>query len=154
MSARRIRRSGRTVDSPHYAPPVGPAPDVPCDYCGRAAELVTGEDLYPHRRELHDKRAWKCWPCNAHVGCHDGTEIPLGRLANAELRRMRKLAHDAFDPIWFGGAETRVGAYDWLAEELKIPREDCHISRFDVALCRRAIQVCNARLGVGTRGST
>ena len=116
-----------------------------CPYCGKPAQLTTGEYIYPHRHDLKELRFWVCWPCEAHVGCHregarvgtvvsDGT-LPLGRLANAALRKAKSRAHAAFDPIWKTGRMRRRQAYSWLAKELGIAVEDCRIGMFDEHQC-------------------
>lgn len=129
-----------------------------CPYCDRPAELVTGAVIYPHRPDLFAKRFWRCQPCGAHVGCHDkgapvrvagkkvtsdGT-LPLGRLANAELRRAKTQAHAAFDPIWKTRRMGRNEAYAWLACQLQMPVEDCHIGMLDVDGCGAVVAVCRA----------
>lgn len=75
-----------------------------CPYCRQPAKLVTGAAMYPHRPDLIHKWFYRCFPCDAHVGCHPGTRNPLGRLANFELRTAKIAAHAAFDPIWRNGA--------------------------------------------------
>lgn len=115
-----------------------------CPYCGGASERVTGNIIYPHRRDLHRKFFYLCRPCDAYVGCHPGTTAPLGRLANAELRKAKGAAHSAFDPKWKSGEMKRKAAYGWLAEKLGIPRNDCHIGMFDVETCREVVKVCGA----------
>jgi hypothetical protein len=120
-----------------------------CPYCGSTSEQVTGKVIYPHRLDLHGKVFYQCRPCGAYVGCHPGTSFPLGRLANAELRAAKISAHAAFDPLWrspfpdekFG---SRKKAYGWLAEQLGIPRNDCHIGMFDVETCHEVVKVCGA----------
>lgn len=114
-----------------------------CDYCGNPAELVTGEAIYPHRRDLHAKHFYRCEPCGAYVGCHSGTTKALGRLANAELRAAKMAAHAAFDPKWRAGNMKRKQAYAWLADKLGMEINKCHIGMFDVALCTRVAQVCS-----------
>lgn len=120
-----------------------------CEYCGDRSKHVTGKDLYPHRPELSGKNFYRCDPCRAWVGCHPGTLQPLGRLANASLRKAKLAAHAAFDPIWHsdpipGGARKR--GYLWLARQLGIHRNDCHIGMFDEDMCRRVVEICNAHL--------
>ncbi len=118
---------------------------VICDYCGQRAELVGGYRVYPHRRDLYDKKFWVCEPCRAHVGCHqDSDGVPLGRLANAELRAAKRLAHAAFDPLWRDYGMKRAEAYEWLAGALEIAARDCHIGMFDVETCRRVVGLCNS----------
>jgi hypothetical protein len=118
---------------------------VICPYCERPAHLVTGETIYPHRRDLWQKWFWLCDPCKAYVGCHKEGTKPLGRLANAELRAAKQEAHAAFDPLWqfFPPREgERSRAYKWLADHLGISKRDCHIGEFDVETCRRVVAVC------------
>jgi hypothetical protein len=112
-----------------------------CDYCGAAADLVGGQAIYPHRPDLWTKRFWRCRPCRAYVGCHRGTDRPLGRLANAQLRMIRGRAHACFDPLWRDGSMNRADAYAWLARQLDIEPDRCHIGMFDVEQCRAVIRL-------------
>jgi len=117
-----------------------------CPYCQNEALRVTGDKLYPRRADLHTKTFYACPPCHAYVGCHPGTDRPLGALANQSLRRWRNRAHFAFDPLWKGtGAPlSRTEAYRWLAGELGIKGEDCHIGLFDEDACRRTVEISRA----------
>lgn len=122
---------------------------VTCNYCGQPAKLVKGDAIYPNREDLHDLNFWRCTPCNAHVGCHrpganggDGT-VPLGRLANAELRMWKSKAHAAIDPKWQEDGRPRQEVYARMAAVLNIPKEDCHIGGFDVAMCKRVVDLAN-----------
>ena len=115
---------------------------VVCPHCGEQAQLVDGSLIYPFRPDLHARHFYLCAPCNAWVGCHPGTTKPLGVLADAETRQARIQAHDVFDPIWKTGRLTRTEAYAWLAAELRIDREKCHISMFGTELCRQTVRVC------------
>lgn len=116
-----------------------------CDYCGKPPKLVTGRIIYPHREDLFGLRFWHCKECEAWVGCHGKTCEPLGRLANKNLRILKKRAHRAFDPLWRSGKITRVEAYIRLANRLQIPRRQCHIGMFNEGLCRKVIKIarCN-----------
>jgi hypothetical protein len=113
-----------------------------CQYCLGAAELVTGAEVYPHLPGLRYKKIWRCEPCKAWVGCHEGTENAMGRLANAELRQAKMDAHAAFDPLWREGDRTRKQAYQWLADKLGMPFKKCHIGYFSVEQCKQVINVC------------
>lgn len=119
-----------------------------CDYCKEEVGLVWGDLLYPHRLDLYELRFWYCSDCDAWVGCHRGTTKPLGRLANAELRQAKQDAHVAFDRLWRAttpaGSFDRNSAYGWLADQLGIPRADCHIGMMDVERCRLVVGICNA----------
>lgn len=123
---------------------------VTCAYCGRPAEFVTGDKVYPGRGDLWTKRFWQCAPCQAWVGCHDGTDVPLGRLANAALRQAKMEAHAVFDPLWrakiaktgMRKGQARAKAYAWLSQQLGIPPEKTHIGMFDEETCKRVKMVC------------
>ena len=124
---------------------------VKCPYCQSQAELVTGKVIYPHRQDLHSLNFWRCAPCDAYVACHkpgkgygDGSR-PLGRLANGTLRRAKRDAHEAFDPIWKLGGMKRKDAYVWLAKELGIGVDECHIGEFDADMCCRVVGISNSR---------
>lgn len=122
---------------------------VKCPYCGRDAVLANGLTIYKHRPDLAELNFWLCKPCDAYVGCHPPTRYnkfssvePLGRLANAQLRKAKSSAHKVFDPIWKTGKKTRTEAYQWLAEQLDISLDECHIGMFDVDMCIRVQTVC------------
>lgn len=118
---------------------------VTCNYCQQPAQLVDGDTIYPHRPDLYALKFWYCSPCGAWVGCHKGTISPLGRLADAELRQAKQAAHAVFDPLWQDGRfNSRRRAYQWLAGQLGIDVNDCHIGMFDVETCRRVVEICKA----------
>lgn len=119
---------------------------VLCPYCDRLAVLTTGAVIYPHRTDLAEKRFWWCAPCDAYVGCHPQHRkwsphgiTPLGRLANAELRREKQRAHAAFDPMWKSGGMSRTEAYQWLAGQLGMSASNCHIGALSADGCRAVV---------------
>jgi hypothetical protein len=117
-----------------------------CPYCGHFADLVTGKVIYPHRPDLANKRAYRCDPCDAHVGCHPGTIVPLGRLANAELRAAKMSVHEVFDKHWMPRrprGKYRGQCYVRLAAEMGIDAKDCHIGHFTVEQCKQAVELIN-----------
>lgn len=116
-----------------------------CPYCHGEAVLVDGSVIYPLRPDLYEKTFYRCEPCKAYVGCHPGTTNPLGRLANAELRKAKMSAHAAFDPLWKGKKRSRRQAYAWLAHELGIDVSRCHIGEFDIEQCQRVVDVCTRK---------
>lgn len=121
--------------------------ELTCPYCGATAVLVTGREVYPHRPDLYGKAFWRCGPCDAWVGCYPGTTNPMGRLADAELRRAKQNAHAAFDPLWRRGVyPSRTAAYQWLASQLGIHPRDCHIGMFDAPRCLEVTRLSLDRL--------
>lgn len=126
---------------------------VLCDYCQREAEYIENSSvIYGAGRDFGP--VWRCAPCGAWVGCHrrksPGRWTPLGRLANAELRKAKSAAHAAFDPMWRAKmrrdgcdqSTARSAAYRWLSAVLGIPKEQCHIGMFDVEFCRQVVRAC------------
>lgn len=119
---------------------------VICNYCGKPAELISGKAIYPHRPDLFSLKFWSCTPCKAYVGCHkDSDAVPLGRLANAELRSAKNRAHAAFDPLWKSKSMKRAEAYGWLSKQLGISGKDCHIGMFNIEMCERVVSACQQR---------
>ena len=92
-----------------------------------------------------------CRPCDAYVGVHDGSDMPKGTLANAELRYWRRLAHAAFDPLWQSGAfyHRRNAAYSWLSDKMGISKEQTHIGMFDIDSCKRVIDIVGYEISGG-----
>lgn len=102
--------------------------------------------------------------CGAIHGAHpDGT--PLGTPADTPTKAARTVAHAAFDPLWMDAlslypniperprkarqaaiynirARARKRAYAWLALELDLPAEECHIGLFDRDTCTRVVKAC------------
>lgn len=101
-----------------------------CPYCGRRAAMAHTQWGY----------RYECRPCDARVGCHPGTNKPLGTLANAPLRRARMAAHAAFDPLWKSHGVNRHEAYSELASRLGIHTRECHIGHFDETRCADVVR--------------
>lgn len=121
--------------------PTGPTEPPRCPVCGNAGQLV--EASYGPR--------WTCAPCDTSVGCHPRTTTPLGTMATKPQRSARMAAHTAFDPLWeyklvrnprMSKSAARRAAYAWLAGELGLHIDDCHIALFDVPQCMRVVEVC------------
>ena len=72
---------------------MGRGQKILCDYCGRQAEYVDSAEIYNGKSY---GMIYLCRPCKAYVGVHRGSDKPLGRLADAELREWKKRAHAAF----------------------------------------------------------
>lgn len=128
------------------------AENVICSYCSAKTEFVSSKTVYNGR---DFGMIYLCRPCRAYCGVHTGTAKPFGRLANAELREWRKKTHAVFDPIWEFriGSKNRTGkimnkaqakslVYKKLAEVLGIESTDCHIGMFDIATCKRLVEIC------------
>lgn len=86
--------------------------------------------------------------CRGTHGAHpDGR--PLGKPATLETKRARMEAHQQFDKLWQDPSVPlgvvkfrRTRAYAWLAAQLKLTADECHIGQFDKAMCERVIALC------------
>jgi hypothetical protein len=99
-----------------------------CDVCcSTNIELTTNDVVYG---ELYGEwpQIYLCHDCKSYVGTHKGTTTPLGRMANQRTRRLRVAVHKVFDKLWLEKLMTRSNAYNWLALQLKIDPQECHIS--------------------------
>ena len=114
---------------------------VYCPYDGERAEFVDSKVVYGKSYGM----IWRCPKCDARVGVHKGSDQPLGRLADKELRNMKQKVHGVFDKLWEEGM-SRSEAYKWLAIQMDITREECHIGMFNLDRCRQAIEHCRAFL--------
>lgn len=117
-----------------------------CQYCGRSAKLVKGLEIYCGRKELANKDFWECLPCDAHVGCHKGSVIPLGSLAKQDLRLARSEAHRLFDQLWRGKKRSRSEAYLLLQRQFHLTVFEAHIGLFPEQRCAMVISRCKAQL--------
>lgn len=123
-----------------------------CPYCGEWADKTNGRKVYPRRPDLHHLVIFACLPCDAWVGTHKNSGKPLGRLANAELRKAKMAAHAAFDPLWKSGQMTRKEAYKRLSEKMGLTPDQTHIGMFDVEQCKTLILLCTPVI-IKERGS-
>lgn len=119
-----------------------------CPYCQKPAELVGGEAIYPHRRDLFKLWFWLCNPCGAYTGTHANspTHAPKGGLALAPLRQARIEAHAAFDGRWKSKQVKRADAYRWLRDQLGMT-EMPHIGFMNEAECARVVELCREEHG-------
>ena len=120
-----------------------------CPYCHSKTEYINSEEIYGKNYG----NIYICRACSAYVGVHKGTDKALGRLANKELRELKKVAHFHFDkiaktslineiwPEYIEGVSNRQKAYLWLAKQMNIEPDYCHIGMFDEHQCLIAITI-------------
>lgn len=109
-----------------------------CSYCNSNVVITTNDEVYG---KTYGEYPWiyYCTNCEAFVGIHPYTNIPLGTLADKQLRTARKHAKDPFNKIWQSGLTTRTEMYDKLAKYLNIEREHCHFGWFTFEQCQKLI---------------
>jgi hypothetical protein len=119
-----------------------------CPYCGEPTTYCDSAVVYGKSYGM----MYRCAPCRAWVCTHKRSpRQALGRLADLELRRWKQAAHARFDPLWKLKPGSRGDAYAWLAEEMGIPLDRTHIGMFNVAQCRRVIEICDTLVAKLTR---
>lgn len=114
-----------------------------CPYCNKKAVVKDSSVIYYGRSF---GLVWICpdYPkCDSYVGIHKNSKrmMPLGRMANRELRELKKEVHAVFDTLWKTKQMSRNLAYTKLREGMKMDKGECHIGKFDNVTCRRAIEV-------------
>ena len=78
--------------------------------------------------------------CDSYVRVHPGTKIPMGTMANRELRALRNEAHHYFDQLYKKGLMSKEDAYHWLAYILAAPMGQAHIGLLGEYYCRLVIE--------------
>ncbi len=120
---------------------------IRCPYCGAVANIRPTAEIYQDPRrtdELYVCRNYPC--CKSYVGIYPGTKIPMGPLANGDLRNLRIRAHRKFDRLWQSGLMKRQEAYRWMADFFCIPQRDAHIGMFSEYRCNELIKKCDSLL--------
>ncbi|AJX19710.1 hypothetical protein AQ910_24140 [Burkholderia pseudomallei] len=130
--------------------PVPALPQPVCDYCGAKALLARfGDDAYPYREDHGE--LWICSPCDAWIGVFPRSRrhVPLGRLANAELRHAKSELHAALEPLvaakmrrdGCNAFEARAKGIRWLATQLGLDAASSTIHTLDLDACRHALRL-------------
>ena len=111
-----------------------------CPYCGAPVIYRSAEGIY---KENHlDAMLYVCskYPkCDAYVRVHARTKIPVGSLANKELRNLRRIAHQYFDQLYLTRLMTKEAAYEWLSDLLCTPPSEAHIGYLGEYYCKEVI---------------
>jgi hypothetical protein len=122
-----------------------------CTYCNCETQLVSGETVYPHlahanpRPKFISKSYFMCIRNLDHyVGTYKDDKTSLGRVADKNLRILKKQGHDLFDPLWRSEKyfKNQNEAYLWLSEKMKLPMKFTHFGMFTNDQCNLAIQFC------------
>ena len=88
------------------------------------ARLTYGTEIYPHRKDLHQRPFLKCDDCKNFVGCHYKTPKPtrpLGCIPTIEIRNLRNKIHRILDKKWENSPnpkKTRSELYYKISEFL------------------------------------
>lgn len=116
-----------------------------CHYCG--GKVILTSNAYVYGKEYGKwPYVYACLLCEAYVGVHNKTHIPLGTLANQAVRNARSKNKEKFiELINVSRINTNQG-YSWLAKELGISKSKCHWGWFGIEMCNRAGTICDHEL--------
>ena len=118
-----------------------------CQYCGGTVVLRSADGIYHDNSSNTMLYVCSHYPqCDAYVRTHPGTTIPVGTLANRELRALRNEAHQYFDQLYLSGRMSKQDAYLWLAALLQIPLAKAHIGYLGEYYCKQVIEECRKLL--------
>ena len=83
-----------------------------CPYCGGSVIYRSADGIYRDNSRRTMLYVCSHYPdCDAYVRTHTGTKIPVGSMANSELRKLRESAHKYFDQLYKTGIMSRNDAY-------------------------------------------
>lgn len=129
------RASLRRIKNPLAAP-------TKCPYCNGPVTLDSNDAIYRGRRYGDWPYVYMCeGSCDAYVGLHPNTDVPLGTIADRDTRDARKEAKQAFFD-WqdlVGLRKDRNMAYFKLAERMEVSIAECHFAMFDFERCQLAL---------------
>ena len=117
------------------------ADQMRCPYCGGPVVYRSADGIYHDNSRGTMLYVCSHYPqCDAYVRVHAGTKIPVGSLANHELRTLRRTAHHYFDQLHQLGLMSKQDAYQWLAELISAPLSEAHIGYLGEYYCKLVIE--------------
>ena len=118
-----------------------------CPYCGSTVEYRSAEGIYKEHHKNTMLYVCTNYPeCDAYVRVHEGTNIPVGTLANYKLRSLRNEAHKLLDQIQRKGIMTKQECYQWIANIIMAPLSQAHIGYLGDYYCQVVIDECKKLL--------
>ncbi len=108
-----------------------------CHYCGGKVRWDNNRVIYG-KSYGHYPYCYLCVDCKAYTGIHNGTDIPLGTLADRQTRKSRKGAKKLLLDVIRVRKWGRSEAYTNLAVGMGIDKSICHFGFFDAEMCRKA----------------
>ena len=108
-----------------------------CHLCGGEVSVRHHDEIYGR---VYGDWPWlyRCDECDARVGMHPFTNIPLGTLADAETRRVRQECKTKFYGYLNAAGIKRGKGYKQLAKAMGITPHECHFGWFDISACKNA----------------
>lgn len=107
-----------------------------CPYCNKEAKWCENKERYG-KNYGKSYMCYFCRDCDAYVGCHNNTRVPLGTMANAELRGWRIKVHDMIDPLWQSKKYRRGTVYARLKDAMG---KEIHVGESDIETCKELLK--------------
>ena len=111
-----------------------------CSRFSSACKLVYGSTPQTRGKFLYVCDRWPA--CNAYVSAHERTLLPMGTLANGDLRHKRILAHRALKKLQQDCHMEKWEVYIWLQAKLGLDAHQTHIGQFSEYMCEQVISLC------------
>lgn len=122
-------------------------PPTRCPYCGSTVIYRSADGIYQDNSRGAMLYVCSHYPnCDTYVRTHAGTRIPVGSMANRELRLLRKTAHHYFDRLYESGIMSKEDAYYLLAGMIDAPLSQAHIGYLSDYYCKQVIEQCKEYL--------
>ena len=111
-----------------------------CPYCGSTVTYKSADEIYKNNSKGMMLYVCSRYPaCDAYVRTHLGTRVPVGTMANGQLRRLRFEAHLEFNKLYESGMMSKDEAYRWLALITYSPQTYAHIGNMGEYYCKVVI---------------
>ncbi len=117
-----------------------------CPYCKCETMLVTDREIYGQHSN-YNSYFIQCSQNRDHYVGTFANGRSLGRLADSELRKLKREGHAVFDKLWQGEDATfnsRDHAYTWLSRKMRLSMDLTHFAMFDDEQCTQSIQIVKA----------
>ena len=117
--------------------------EIRCNYCGSPAILKPASEIFHDPKQKGYVYVCSHYPaCDAYVSAHDHTHLPMGTLANGDLRHKRILAHRALQHLCKSRHMEKREVYIWLQSKLGLNSKQTHIGQFSDWMCDEVIRLC------------
>ena len=148
------QRDEATVDDDYvhdYRPEPGPYRVPGSDFDPSTVELMCPEPGCGGRLMLKPSKygpfwgceRWSTTGCNGSVSAHKADGRPMGTPVTADVKKVRRAAHEAFDKMWNSpdSPTTRDKAYQWLQRAMGMTPEQAHIGQFGIPECEKLLSL-------------
>lgn len=117
-----------------------------CPYCKGIVVLVDDKEVFPNSTKCENRKYYKCSNPNCDAYCktvyEDGEYIPIGNLADSNLRALRIETHKIMDQLLtLNVYKGRREMYAYFCDYFGIRMEEMHIAMFDTYKCQKIIEL-------------